>query len=101
MTLKAITEGDDLVVRVNVTVNGDGATAKDLTGATVVGVAERGGERKTPTISGTLASGEIVATWDDPAFTEGLWSVQVRATLGAETQTVFRDELPVAASAFA
>lgn len=68
-----------------------GGSVKSLVGATAVALATNG----TTVINGTAdltnaASGQVIALFPAGSFSAGDWEVQVRVTLGAETQTVGR-----------
>lgn len=79
---------DSFRARFTVKQNG---TPKVLTGGSAVALATNG----TTVITGTAdmtnaASGQVVAIFPAGSFAAGDWEVQVRVTLGGETQTVGR-----------
>lgn len=79
---------DSFRARFTVKQNG---TVKNLTGASAVTLATNG----TTVISGTVdltgaASGLVAVLFPAGSFAAGDWEVQVRVTLGGETQTVGR-----------
>ena len=88
-------EGDTLAILVAVSEDG---VAKDLTGATVNAVAQRADGRSNPDVSGVAAlvseaGGTVSIDFDAGDLAAGLWRLQLRATLGGETQTVAEVEV--------
>ncbi len=99
MSISDSHHGDDLRLLVTVTSNG---AAKDITGATVAAVARKGSTTVTPTATiQDAAAGTVLISANEGQLGQGLWKVQLRVTLGDETQTVFDDTHHVHASAFA
>lgn len=94
MITPPITKGDDLVLKVTVLENG---AAKDMSAAAIAATAEMAGITFAPTSTdmSAAAAGDITVTWNDPGFSPGHLNIQVRATIGAVDQTVFRDTIQV------
>ena len=79
----------------DLTVNEDGA-AKDITGATVEAVVGRSGTNEA--VTATIAdapNGVVRVAWDEDTFASGTYTLQVRVTIGAETQTVYSEAVAI------
>ncbi|WP_181498136.1 hypothetical protein, partial [Rhodovulum viride] len=76
-----------------------GAQIAELTGGTAEAVARR--EFSGGIVTGAAAitgAAELAVTFPPGALAAGTWLVQVRVTVGGETQTVFEDRIAVAES---
>lgn len=95
-----ITSGDSLRITVPVTDQATGA-ALNLTSATCEAAAEYGATQVEATVTVTDAAGGIMRLDFAPGdLTDGIWTVQARVTIGAETQTVAARQVRVAESVF-
>ena len=92
MTLSTY-EADDFSLDITVM---EGGSAKDIAGATVEALVSRGSSTIAATASlADAANGIIRVRMDEDTLSFGLWSLQVRVTIGTETQTVYADEISV------
>ena len=77
-----------------------GAAPMSLIGASIEAVAASGARRAVATIDLTdAASGQIGLAFGKGALAVGNWQLQVRVTIGAETQTVLTAAITVATAA--
>lgn len=94
-----ITSGDSLRITVAVTDQATGA-ALNLTSATCEAAAEYGATQVDATVTVTDAVGGIMRLDFAPGdLAGGVWTVQARVSIGAETQTVAARQVSVADSA--
>lgn len=98
MSLTCFVE-DDLVIRVPVTFD-PASEVTSLSGGTVEAVAALvGGGAAIAASSATIVGADLIrAVWNDNLFTDGVYDLQIRATVAGQTRTLVAQKLTVRAS---
>lgn len=88
MTAITTFEADDLIINVNVTFEA-GSEITALTGGTVEAYVERAGAARVAANSVSIVDADTIrVTFNENTLTEGVYTLQVRATVDGVTQTV-------------
>ena len=88
-------EADDLIIAVNVTFD-PGAEIQSLTGGTVEARAQAAGGALIPATSCTItAADKVRVVFADGTLTQGFYTLQVRATVAGNTQTIAEENIEV------
>lgn len=88
MTAITTFEADDLIINVNVTFE-PGSEITALTGGTVEAYVERAGAARVAANSVTIVDADTIrVTFNENTLSEGVYTLQVRATVDGVTQTV-------------
>lgn len=86
---------------VDITVKDNDGDAQNLTGATVEASAVKGSTKVMGEVTITDAPGGVVnLVFSEGLLSEGIWTVQLRVTIGDITQTVYSEDCVVKKSAF-
>lgn len=88
MTAITTFEADDLIINVNVTFE-PGSEITALTGGTVEAYVERAGAARVAASSVSIVDADTIrVTFNENTLSEGVYTLQVRATVDGVTQTV-------------
>lgn len=88
MTAITTFEADDLIINVNVTFE-PGSEITELTGGVVEAYAERAGAPRVAANSVSIVDADTIrVTFNENTLSEGVYTLQVRATVDGVTQTV-------------
>lgn len=88
MTAITTFEADDLIINVNVTFE-PGTAITALTGGTVEAYVERAGAARVAANSVSIVDADTIrVTFNENTLAEGVYTLQVRATVDGVTQTV-------------